>query len=155
MCFISFVLAQIIDNTFYWLAIKIYRPEFINCRLIKNVSNVFFILWYIFRIIPCLLAAIEGLIILVKYRYLQSSYQLTLFRMYIFGAAHGWDGGKKAPLPKISHTHPTMMKLCTVMPYLRKIQKICESCDTHPHFCWHQHFFTGNQQILLYQEIQI
>ena len=24
-----------------------------------------------------------------------------------------------------------------------------------PEFCWHQHFFTGNQQILLYQEIQI
>ena len=155
MRFISFALEQIIDNTFYWLAIEIYRPESINCRLIKNVSKVFFILYYIFRIIPCLLAAIEGLIILVKYRYLQSSYQLTLFRMYIFGAAHGWEGGKKAPLPKISYTHPTMMKLYTVMAYLRKNQKICESCDTQPHFCWHQYFFTGNQQILLYQEMHI
>ena len=39
---------------------------------------------------------------------------LTLFRMGIFGAAHRWRGGrggKKAPLPKISHTYPTMMKL--------------------------------------------
>ena len=31
--------------------------------------------------------------------------------MGIFGAAHGWWGDKKAPLPKICHTYPTMMKL--------------------------------------------
>ena len=42
--------------------------------------------------------------------------------MGFFGAAHGW-GGKKAPLPKICHTYPTMMKLGTVIPYLKKIQK--------------------------------
>ena len=42
---------------------------------------------------------------------------LTLFRMGFFGAAHRWlwviggGGGKKAPLPKICHTYPTMMKL--------------------------------------------
>ena len=30
--------------------------------------------------------------------------------MGIFGDAHGWGGGgKKAPLPKIYHTYPTMM----------------------------------------------
>ena len=34
---------------------------------------------------------------------------LTLFRTGIFGAAYGWV--KKAPLPKICYTHPTMMKL--------------------------------------------
>ena len=43
--------------------------------------------------------------------------------MGIFGAAHGWGGVK-------SYTHPTMMKLGTVIPYLKKIQKICESRDT-------------------------
>ena len=33
---------------------------------------------------------------------------LTLLRMGIFGATHGWEGaGKKAPY----HTYPTMMKL--------------------------------------------
>ena len=32
-------------------------------------------------------------------------------------------GGKKAPLPKICHIYPTMMKLGTVIPYLKKIQK--------------------------------
>ena len=35
------------------------------------------------------------------------------------------DGrGKKAPLPKICHTYPTIMKLGTVMPYLGRNQKI-------------------------------
>ena len=47
------------------------------------------------------------------------------------------------------------MKLDAVIPYLKKIQKIYESRDTLPEFYWHHHFFTGIQQILLYQEIQI
>ena len=82
---------------------------------------------------------------------------LTLFRMGIFGGAHGRGGGRQndLPLPKICHRYPTMMKLGTVIPYLKKIQKIYESRDTPPEFCWQQHFFIGNQQILLYQEIQI
>ena len=33
-------------------------------------------------------------------------------------------GGAKRPLPKICHAYPTMMKLGTVIPYLKKIQKI-------------------------------
>ena len=33
------------------------------------------------------------------------------------------EGGKKDPLPKICHTYPTVMKLGTVIPYLKKIQK--------------------------------
>ena len=63
--------------------------------------------------------------------------------------------GQKAPLPKICHTYPTMMKLGTVIPYLRKIQKMYKSRDTSLEFCWHQHFFTKNQQFLVYQEIQV
>ena len=62
---------------------------------------------------------------------------LTLFRMDFFGAAHGW-GGKGAfwpPLPKIPHTYPTMMKLGTVIPYLRKMQKMYKSRDTFLDFC--------------------
>ena len=31
------------------------------------------------------------------------------------------------PLPKIRHTYPTMMKLGTVIPYLRNIQKMYKS----------------------------
>ena len=57
--------------------------------------------------------------------------------MGFYGAADGWGGGggKKAPLPKICHTYSTMMKLGTVMPCLRKIQKIYESRDTPREFC--------------------
>ena len=79
---------------------------------------------------------------------------LTLFRMGFSGATYGY-GEQKAPLPKICHTYPTIMKLGTVIPYLKKFQKLYESRDTPLEFCWHQHFFTRNQQILLYQEIQI
>ena len=62
---------------------------------------------------------------------------------------------KRPPLPKICRTYPTIMKLGTVIPYPKKIHKIYESRDTPLDFCWHQYFFTRNQQILLYQEIQI
>ena len=70
---------------------------------------------------------------------------LTLFRLDILGTAHGWwgEGGvKRYTLPKICHTYPTMMKLGNIIPYLKKIKKICKSHETLPEFCWHQHFFT-------------
>ena len=38
-------------------------------------------------------------------------------------------------LPKMCHTYPTMMKLDTVMSYLRKIKKIYKSCGTFLEFC--------------------
>ena len=62
---------------------------------------------------------------------------LTLFRMGVFGAAHGWGwgGGPKGSLPKICHTYPTMMELGTAKPYLRKIQKIHKSHDAPLGFC--------------------
>ena len=34
----------------------------------------------------------------------------TLFRLNIFGTAHGLGGDKKAPLPKICHAYFTMIK---------------------------------------------
>ena len=46
-----------------------------------------------------------------------------------------YGGQKGLPLPKISRTYPTMMKLSTVIPNLKKIQKIYESYDTPPDFC--------------------
>ena len=67
----------------------------------------------------------------------------------------GGGGGEMTPLPEICHTYLTTMKLGTVIHYLKKIQKMYESRDTHIEFCWHQRFFIRNQQILLYQEIQI
>ena len=49
--------------------------------------------------------------------------------MGFFEADQGWGRGvKKAPkkdaLPKICHTYPTMIKLGTVIPYLKKIKNI-------------------------------
>ena len=64
---------------------------------------------------------------------------LTLFMMAIFRAAHGW-GAKRPALPKLCHTYPAMMKLGTVIPYLKMIQKIYESRDTAPEFCWRSIF---------------
>ena len=49
---------------------------------------------------------------------------LILFKMDFFGAADGSGGGgrgKKATLPKIYVTYPTMTKLGTVVPCLKKI----------------------------------
>ena len=45
--------------------------------------------------------------------------------MGFFGAAYEWgrEGQKVAPLPKICHTYLSMMKLGTVIPYLKKIKK--------------------------------
>ena len=62
-------------------------------------------------------------------------YILTLFMMGFFGATHGWGGGAFCrPLPKIRHTNPTMMKLGTVIPYLRKIKKMYKSRDASLEF---------------------
>ena len=83
----------------------------------------------------------------IEYLLYRDSTVLTLLRMAFFGAAHGrgrGEGGKKAPLPKICHTYPAVMKLGTVIPYPKKIQKIYESRDTPLEFCGHQHFFIGN-----------
>ena len=62
---------------------------------------------------------------------------LTLFRLGFFGAAPGWWGAKSPSpfLPKICHTYPIVMKLGTVMPYLKSIQKLYESSDTPLELC--------------------
>ena len=75
---------------------------------------------------------------------------LTLFRMGIFGAAHGWGqgGGKKAPLPKICHN------LAQLYLTQKRFKKYINHV-THPLSSADISIFTGNQQILLYQEIQI
>ena len=45
------------------------------------------------------------------------------------------EGTKKAPLTKVCHTYPTMMKFGTLTFYLKKIQKIYKSHDTLFEFC--------------------
>ena len=65
----------------------------------------------------------------------------------------GWQNDTLPP--KICHIYPAIMNHGTAIPYLKKIQKTCESCDTPLELWWHKHFFNKNQQFLLYQEIQI
>ena len=47
----------------------------------------------------------------------------------------GKKGVTKMSHPKISHTYPTMMKLGTLITYIKKIQKIYKSRDTPLEFC--------------------
>ena len=42
--------------------------------------------------------------------------------MYLFQVAYE-SGDKRGPLPKKCHTYPTMMKLGTVLPYLKRSKK--------------------------------
>ena len=62
--------------------------------------------------------------------------KLTLFRM-AFSALliDGGGGGKKGPLPKICYTYSAMIKLGTVISYIKKIKKTYESLDTPSEIC--------------------
>ena len=50
LCFTSFVLLQVISNTFYWLAFIIYRPEFVDWS--KTFLKVYFILYIFWNNFP-------------------------------------------------------------------------------------------------------
>ena len=78
--------------------------------------------------------------------------KLTLFTMGLFGAAQVW--WEETPLLKVCRTYRKRIKIRTVIPYLKKIQKIHESDGTSLELCRHQFFFTGNQTILLYQKMK-
>ena len=71
-------------------------------------------------------------------------YILNHIQNGLFGG-YSWMGGKRSPFPKICHTYPTMLKLGTVIPYLKKIQKMYKSRGTLLEFYWQQDFFNGNQ----------
>ena len=70
---------------------------------------------------------------------------IHFYVLYLLKRFSGWAfsglltdegrGCKKAPHPKICHTYLTMMKLGTVIPYLKKVQKTYESLDTSIEFC--------------------
>ena len=64
-------------------------------------------------------------------------------------------GTKKSHLPEICFSDLTLGKLGTVIPYLKKIQKISKSRAAPLEFCWHQHFLARNYQFLLFWEIHI
>ena len=54
------------------------------------------------------------------------------FRGYSrIGGGGGGGGGTKSPLPKICHTYPKMIKLGTVIAYLKKIHKYMDRVTEH------------------------
>ena len=80
---------------------------------------------------------------------------LTLLMMGpFFEVAHGLGGPKKPPSLKYVLHILQWWHLAQLYHTQRRSKKYI-SRDTPLEFYWHQHFFTKNQQILLYQEIQI
>ena len=68
--------------------------------------------------------------------------------MDLFVTAHErGEGGQKGP--KICYTYPTIMKFGKGILYLKNPKNIKKSRDSPREFCLYQHFFTGNQQLLL------
>ena len=50
------------------------------------------------------------------------NFTLTLFRIGVFGAAHGWWQGDLS-LPKMCHKYPGITKILTVICYLGRLKK--------------------------------
>ena len=92
-----------------------------------------------------------------KYFLLDEKFMLTLFRMDLCKSPDGLGAAKrsKSILAITCHTYSIMMELRTLIPYPKNIQKIYYLGDTYFEFFWHQHFFTRDKQILLYQQIRI
>ena len=66
----------------------------------------------------------------------ESYMTLTLFRMGLFRCRSRMGGQKGPPsLKPASHTYPTFMRFATVIPYLKKTQKIYKAPDTTFEFC--------------------
>ena len=120
------------------------RRSLLFAKKRKNVANFFPI-------------SIENTLILEKNISQNSSLLFNPLQDGLFRGCSRMGRGApfSPPPPKIRHTYPTMMKLCTVIPYLKMIQKMYKSRDASLDFCWHQYFFTRNQQILLHQEIHL
>ena len=58
-----------------------------------------------------------------------NEFTLTYIHLDLLHTSH------KSRLPKTCHTYPAMMKLGTVITYLKKIQKLNKSRETPLDFC--------------------
>ena len=73
----------------------------------------------------------------IKYMFLYNLHDCTFdpIQDWLFWGCSRMGGDKKAPLPKICLTYPTMMKLGTVIPYLKQIETIHQTRDTSLEIC--------------------
>ena len=102
------------------------RSHACHAYVLACLSLLLVLCFYVLTCLTCLLY----LIIWRAYVYapfvflfvLFALHLLTLFRIGLFGAAHRWGKGKKICLPKICHAYPAMIKLGTVIPYLKEIK---------------------------------
>ena len=72
------------------------------------------------------------------YLWYENIFQIAVFNPIQDGHFRGCSrmgGGQKGPFPKICRTYPALMKLSTVIPNLKKIQKVYESRDAPTEFC--------------------
>ena len=79
-----------------------------------------------------------------------TSRYLTLFRMDIFGAGHGWRLGQKGS--------PSLKSLTQILQWWNLAQLYLTWRRSKKYMTWlllTSAFFSRNQQILLYQEIQV
>ena len=88
-----------------------YHYYFAAVLLVVNVSNVYVI--HTDSIVCFIVDVVVSLLILIFLL-------LVVFRMSLSGLITN-GGLNTSYLPKICHTYPTMMKLGTVIPYLKKI----------------------------------
>ena len=110
--FIHFVVVVLV-LLFIMFYCRFYFPLFIrNLLLILLIYTPF-----------CLILVFNSLCFQFKSLPLLSLLYSTNSWSLSFGAAHRWRWDKKIPLPKICHTYPTMMKVGTVTPPLKKIKK--------------------------------
>ena len=75
--------------------------------------------------------------------------------MVLFRATQRLGGGrgraKRPPLPKICYTYSTTMKRGSHTSSKEHPKNVWNTPDK---FCWHQYFYTRNEQFLLYWKIQ-
>ena len=135
-------------QVFYWKLIN-----FFNIRIFKG-ENFYFSRLVVISGDFAFVEIFENFFLSERYSLTKRFFNLIQDKPFRGCSQTGW-GAKSPPFPKICHTYTVIKKFGTVIFYLKKIQKVSELRDTSLEFCWHQHFFIGNQQILLYQEIQI
>ena len=126
-------------------------------RVLNTFTLIFTHFWCSTTIMLAWTLPLNQIIAIIAFdSYLHS---LTLFRMAFLGAAHGWGakvGAKRSLVSKICHTYPTLMKLGTVISYLRKMQKKSINHVTHPLSSADIRIFSLKiSNFLVYQEIQV
>ena len=98
-----------------------WKPRFKMCdtNLKKNWSAL---LYLNISGLDTLILCLVGLHHLLEVTSLSSTF-INRIQDGLFRGCSQIGGAKRSLLPKICHTYPTMMKLGTVVPYLKKIKK--------------------------------